>query len=102
MGILSLISLLSFEYSSSCLSVIIATGIISTAIGVIITKYFLNPLNDSKSNFKNEEISYSPAVRIDSQKAFCKTVRFAMRLKKRMRMFKERKMKEMSPNVDKN
>ena len=37
-------------------------------------------------------LTFKTALKNDPKKAFCQTVRFTMRLKKKMKSFKERKM----------
>jgi len=57
----------------------------------------LSPQNDLRHHYSpEEEVSEeddedAPKVVIDRKRAFCQSVKFAMRLKRKMRRFKERK-----------
>lgn len=56
------------------------------------------PESDSNSDGGDSDegdTSQSTKVVIDQKRAFCQTVRFAMRLKRKMRRFKERKARKV-------
>lgn len=50
-----------------------------------------DPRHHSSSEEEGSEEDDAPKVVIDRKRAFCQSVKFAMRLKRKMRRFKERK-----------
>jgi len=62
---------------------------------IIVTSQFNIWTPESDDGQEDEQCVKSTKVVIDQKRAFCQTVRFAMRLKRKMRRFKERKARKI-------
>ena len=66
-------------------------GLVAFLPNILSSSSLNDPRHHSSSEEEGSEEDDAPKVVIDRKRAFCQSVKFAMRLKRKMRRFKERK-----------
>jgi len=84
------------EYLERDLNYCAVTILISLIAGMIFLVFRASSTNNKEieNECNKEDFFEEPAIKTDPQKAFCQTVRFTMRLRRKMRAFKEKKEKQ--------
>lgn len=77
-----------FDYNVVSLLMALFSGMIAMKIA--------SRINDAQARDEYEDEEQNPVIKKDPHKAFCQTVRFTMRLRRKMRAFKEKKDKQLN------
>jgi len=77
-----------FDYNVVSLLMALFAGVMAMKIA--------SRINDAHIRDEYEDDEKRPVIKADPHKAFCQTVRFTMRLRRKMRAFKEKKDKQLN------
>ena len=72
----------------------LTVGLLVFGVGYIVLKLVPEMWKQQKEVFRDyheEEDEHQPVIKVDARKKFCQQIKFAVRLKKQMRRFKQRK-----------